>query len=164
MCSSPTPLLSNVFSLTIRHSRPLKSLTPSVNDNDYFTLTILRTRYKRNHLPTYLSFSRNTIAYIGRNTKMCYQNRRKFIKKIQHHFLARPHMNCEKHPSASRSFSCTPSGSHIVNFYFSKLFRHTSTSLSGNNGQKTTDTSREDLCTLLRLSCPFAKHLQENQC
>ena len=85
MCSSPLQLLSNVFSLIIRHSRPLNSLTPSVNDNDYFTLTILSKRYKRNHLPTYLPFSRNTIAYIGRNTKMCYRSRRETCKLIWNH-------------------------------------------------------------------------------
>jgi hypothetical protein len=46
-----------------------------------------------------------------------------------------------------------------VKFYFSKLCRHIS--LSGNTRPKTTDISREDLCTLVRLSRPFAKHLQK---
>jgi hypothetical protein len=53
-------------SFTLTKSRPLKLLTPSVK-TDYLSLSFL----KWNQLRKYLSFASNTIAYIGRNTKMC---------------------------------------------------------------------------------------------
>jgi hypothetical protein len=63
-------------SFTLIKSRPLKLLNPSVKHTDYLTLALLKWK----ELSKCLSFALHTIAYIGRNTKLCYQNRIKFIK------------------------------------------------------------------------------------
>jgi len=67
------------FSLTLIQSRPLKSLLALLKHTDYWTLTLLRTRSERNQLPAYLSFSGNTIACNGRNTKTGYKAEENFI-------------------------------------------------------------------------------------
>jgi len=69
------------ISLNVIQSRPLKSLTVILKHADYWTLNLLRTRSKRNQLSAYLSFSRNTIACIGRNTETSYKTEENFIRK-----------------------------------------------------------------------------------
>jgi len=69
------------ISLNLIQWRTLRSLTAIIKHADYWTLNLLRTRSKRNQLSAYLSFSRNIVACIGRNTKTRYIAEEKFIRK-----------------------------------------------------------------------------------
>jgi hypothetical protein len=69
------------ISLDLNTLRPIKSLTAFLKHTDYLTLTLLRARSNRYHLPKYLSFSAKDCSLHWTKYENWIQRRRKIYRK-----------------------------------------------------------------------------------